>query len=239
MRLAVPAILPSSQQDLQAKLSLFTEIPSLEHIQIDVVDGKFAEPACWPYTAPLEMHARVEKGEMLPHPDRIAYEIDLMCIDPEKAAAEWLALGASRLTFHAETTTDLPRLLSFAKAQYGSGGDFATGLVAFGIALNLGSDLDLIESSLGEVAYVQFMGIAHIGRQGQPLDERVFEKIRIFRERHPDISVQVDGGVTLESAKKLLALGVSSLVVGSAIAHADNPAHALQAFEDLKNSYGV
>ena len=203
MRLAVPAILPSSHADLKEKLALLVDAPGLERIQIDVVDGKFAEPACWPYTAPLEMRERVEKGEMLPHPDRISYEVDLMCVDPETAAAEWLSLGARRLTFHAETTTDLPHLLSFAKEHYGAGGDFATDLVSFGVAINLGSDLNLIESVLGEVSYVQFMGIARIGRQGQPLDERVFEKIRVFHERHPEVPIQVDGGVTLENTKKL------------------------------------
>jgi ribulose-phosphate 3-epimerase len=83
------------------------------------------------------------------------------------------------------------------------------------------------------------MGIAKIGRQGEPLDERIYEKIRVFRSRHPDVPVQVDGGVTLENAKKLLGLGVDSLVVGSAITRAPNPAAAFTAFENLKNSYGV
>jgi ribulose-phosphate 3-epimerase len=83
------------------------------------------------------------------------------------------------------------------------------------------------------------MGIAKIGRQGQPLDERVFEKIRIFHERHPEVSMQVDGGVTLENAKKLLSLGLTNLVVGSAILRADDPAALITAFENMRSSYGV
>ncbi|NNM83832.1 hypothetical protein HKL94_01250 [Candidatus Parcubacteria bacterium] len=239
MGFTVPAILPSSREDLKGKLSLFTQIPSVERIQIDVVDGKFAGPASWPYTAPGELRDMVVQGEMLPRPDRIVYEMDLMCIDAERAAESWLALGATRLTFHAESVADLPRFLTSVRRRYGAGANFTQGLISFGIALNLGSDLALIEPCLDEVEYVQFMGIAHIGRQGQPFDERVFEKLRIFHARHPDVSMQVDGGVSLLNAKKLLSLGVANVVVGSSIARAKSPASALAAFEDLRNSYGV
>jgi ribulose-phosphate 3-epimerase len=239
MRIAVPAILPSSRSDFEKKLSSLSSISEVERIQIDVVDGKFAEPASWPYSASGELHAMVEKGEMLPHPDRISYEVDLMCIDPESAAKDWLALGANRLTFHAGSVTDLPRLLSFAKNQYGAGAGFAAELISFGVAVTIGSDIEILESCLSDIRYVQFMGIARIGRQGQPLDGRVFEKIRVFHERHPDMPIQVDGGVTLENAKKLLSLGVTTLVTGSAVAQSDNPSEVLNMFENLKTPFGV
>lgn len=239
MSIVVPAVLPSSREDLEEKFALFARIPSVSRIQIDVVDGRFASPASWPYTAPQELETMVQKGEMLPHLDRIAYEIDLMCLDAERDAAKWLALGATRLTFHAETATDLPRLLAGARRRYGAGAGFIPGLVSFGLALNIASDLALIEPCLGEIDYIQFMGIARIGRQGQPFDRRVLEKVRVFHGRHPEVSLQVDGGVSLESARELIALGVSGLVVGSGILRASDPAAALAAFENLRNPYGV
>src|SRR5674476_869890 len=106
MSLVVPAVLPTSREDLEEKLALFARISSVERVQIDVVDGKFATPASWPYSAKAtqgtpypELEAMVQKGEMLPYLDHLAYEIDLMCLDVEQAAEAWLALGASRLTF--------------------------------------------------------------------------------------------------------------------------------------------
>lgn len=239
MTLVVPAVLPASKQELEEKLALLARIPSVSRIQIDIVDGKFATPASWPYNAPTELQAMVERGEMLPHLDRLAYEIDLMCIDVEHAAGEWLALGATRLTFHAESTTDLPRLLAFARTHYGSGDGFASNLVSYGVAINIASDLALIEPCIGEVEYVQFMGIARIGQQGQPFDRRVFEKIRVFRTKHPEIAVQVDGGVSLQNAKKLIALGVGNLIVGSGIIRSANPATAVAKFEALQTPFGV
>jgi len=108
-----------------------------------------------------------------------------------------------------------------------------------GLALNIVSDLALIEPCLDEVDYVQCMGIVRIGRQGQPLDQRIFERVRLFRRRHPDIPVQVDGGISLADAKKLVALGVSNLVIGSGILRAGDLAAAFVAFEALQSPYGV
>ncbi len=232
MSLVVPAVLPSSRKDLDEKLSIFAAFPAVSRVQIDVVDGKFATPASWPCSAPGELSTMAGRGEMLPALDRIAYEIDLMCLDPEQAADAWLALGATRLTFHAESATDLPRLLASARNRYGS-------FISFGLALNIASDLALLEQGLGEIEYVQFMGIARIGRQGQPFDRRVFEKIRVFHSRHKDMPLQVDGGVSLANARQLTALGVTSLVVGSGILKASDPAAALAALEALETPFGV
>lgn len=232
MSFVVPAVLPSSRKDLEEKLALFAGIPSVTRVQIDIVDGKFALPASWPYHAPGELRSMVETGEMLPQLDRIEYEIDLMCFDPEHASEAWIDLGAARLTFHAESATDFSLLLASARTRYGS-------IISYGVALNLASDLSLIERNLGQIDYVQFMGIARIGRQGQPFDERVYEKIRIFHARHPEIPIQIDGGVSLENAKKLALLGVSNLVAGSSILRAIDPVAAVAAIEALQTSYGV
>jgi len=245
MSLVVPAVLPSSKQELAEELELFSRIPSVHRVQIDVVDGHFASPASWPFSAkatkgePSELEAMVQNGEMLPQLDRIEYEIDLMCLDAERAISAWLALGATRLTFHAESTTDLPRLLASSRRRYGSGGGFVSSLITFGLALNITSDLALIEPCLGEIAYVQFMGITRIGRQGQPFDQRAFEQIRLFHKYHPEVPLQVDGGISLENAQKLVTLGVSNLVIGSALLRANDLAAAVTAFENLQSPYGV
>ncbi len=232
MGLVVPAVLPSSREDLEEKLALLSRIPSVSRIQIDVVDGRFASPASWPYSAPAELQTLVERIKMLPALERIAYEVDLMCLDAERAVDAWLSLGATRLTFHAESVMNLPRLIRTSRGRYG---DF----ISFGLALNIGSDLALLELCLDEIQYVQFMGIASIGKQGQPFDHRVLERVRVFHTRHPEVPIQVDGGVSLESARKLVALNVSNIVVGSGILQANDPAAAFAAFEGLESSYGV
>ncbi|HET9641470.1 MAG TPA: hypothetical protein VFP46_01300 [Candidatus Paceibacterota bacterium] len=234
MNLVVPAVLPTSREDLLEKLALLSPLSRVSRIQIDVVDGVFATPASWPYSAPLEFERMVKRGDELPNFDRIAYEIDLMCRDTDRAASAWIELGARRLVFHAESIPNLAQHLKAARVRYA--GDIGSAeLVSFGVALNVESDLALLEPCLDCVEFVQFMGIATIGRQGQPFDERVIPKVRVFHEKHPQIPIQVDGGVSLVTAKKLLGAGVSNLVVGSGILKASDPEAALAQFEALRS----
>jgi len=242
--LIVPAILPATSRELKERLALFAHFPSVARVQIDVVDGRLASPPSWPYTrgGPGEFAALQREGTLLPGSDSTEYEIDLMCLDALEAAGPWLAQGASRLTFHIESAMSahegaLPAggLFAAARAKYGG----LSPLVSLGLALNVETDLDAAEPYIIEADYVQFMGIAKIGRQGERFDPRAEAQVRSFRTRHPHIDVQVDGGVTLEVAPRLLALGVSHLVVGSAILGAKDPAAALAAFEALESPYGV
>jgi len=238
MSFVTPAVLPSSRKELEEKLALFEYVPAISRVQIDVVDGKFASPASWPYTASEELRTMVASGDMLPNLHRVEYEIDLMCLDAREAAEMWLALGASRLTFHAESVTNLRQLITFARTRLGCDPS-SCGVVTFGLALNIESDLALIEPYFDQIDYVQFMGIARIGRQGQPFDRRVLEKIRVFHMRYPKIPLQIDGGVSLDTAKELLVAGVSQLVIGSALLRSGDLASEVAKFDALQSPYGV
>jgi len=232
MSLVVPAVLPVSRRELQEKLALLTSIPSVCRIQIDVVDGKLASPASWPYNAPKEFETMVAQCEMLPALERVEYEIDLMCFDALHACNAWLALGASRVTFHTESALDLKELIATARKCFGD-------TVSLGLALTIDSPITILRTLSDELSYIQFMGISHIGRQGEPFDERVLQKIETVHTIYPAMPLQIDGGVSLENAKKLLCSGISTLVVGSRIVHAQNPESELEKFEALQNSFGV
>lgn len=240
MSLVVPAVLPSSRADLAEKLERFAKMPKVARVQIDVVDGRFATPASWPYSAKAtqgtpypELEAMVQGSEMLPHLGPIEYEIDLMCLDADRAAGEWLALGASRLTFHLESIIHPRHFFESVHARYG--GEF----LSFGIALNISTDLASLEPYLPYISYVQFMGIDTIGRQGQPFNRYTLDKVGRFRKEHPEIAVQVDGGVSLPNAQELVALGVTNLIVGSDLLHASDPVAEMEKFESLRSPFGV
>lgn len=230
--IVVPAILSTSKSGFEEDLARIFQIPMISRIQIDVVDGNFAIPASWPYSSPGDLQMMLARAELLPQLERIEYEIDLMCLNADHASEAWLALGATRLTFHAEGLIDIPRFLASARKRYGD-------IVSFGLALNITSDLALIETVLDRIEYVQFMGIVRIGRQGQPFDRRVIERVRTFRRRYPRLPIQVDGGVSFENAQDLLALGVSNLVMGSALIRTNDPGEAIASLERSQFSHGI
>lgn len=238
MGIIVPAIIPTSREHLASSLARLEGYA--KEIQVDIVDGVYAKPASWPYVTDVSEPSRMlAEGEMLPNAGEFAFEIDLMCSDLESMSGTWIGLGASRLTVHAASTRYLSRFIENARTVYGHDKEFSPGLLSIGIAIGVETDIALIEPFLKDMDYVQFMGIRQIGVQGQPFEASVIAKIRSFRKKYPDMPVQVDGGVTLEVAPKLLEAGVSRLVVGSGIWKAADPLAALREFTALTEKHGI
>lgn len=238
MSIIVPAILPSSRRDLVEKLGKLSGL--VDEVQVDIVDGKFASPPTWPYdTGPQELARMLAEGEVIPSASECRIEIDLMVENPESTAGAWIELGASRITIHAASSTHLPRLLESFRTLYGHDKSFSTGLLSIGIAINATVDPETLTPYLDEIDYVQFMGIRRVGRQGEPFDSGVLRAIELFHKRHPEMPIQVDGGVSMDVAPKLLELGVSRLVIGSALWKAPNFNAALAELKELTERHGI
>jgi ribulose-phosphate 3-epimerase len=238
MSIVIPAILPRSRSDLEEKLARLIDIRAVTAVQIDAVDGRFATPACWPYTLPGALASFLRAGATLSHRDRFTYDADLMVDSPESAANAWSALGATRLTIHVESARSLSRTIEALRTHHGHARDFAPGLFSLGLALGTATDLALITPHLIHVDYVQLMGIANIGKQGQPFDRRVLEKVRTLRRLDASITIQIDGGVTLANAHELLLAGADRLVVGHDIWSSKDIAAEIAKFDALAERIG-
>jgi ribulose-phosphate 3-epimerase len=238
MSAIVPAILPVSHEDLERKLA--TLVGLADSVQVDIVDGRFVVPPSWPYKdMAVNPKAPLGAGEMLPYLGQLHFEMDMMVTNPEEAAGVWIAAGAERVVIHVESSKYLDRVIRHLAMDYGHSKDFAPNLLSVGIALNIQTDLELIEPYLEHVEYVQFMGIATIGKQGEPFDKEVLQKIAAFKDIHPNMAIQVDGGVSLETAPALLSIGVERLIVGSALWGALDIREAFQKFNDISREYGL
>ena len=66
------------------------------------------------------------------------------------------------------------------------------------------------------------------GFGGQDFIEDVLEKIREAREKHPELMIQVDGGVDDETAPKCIEAGANNLVSGSYIFKSDDRKAAIE-----------
>ena len=228
----IPAVMPRSLADLKEKMSLVKGLVPL--VQIDVMDGVFVLEAGWPYTAggPQEFSKFSDEGEGLPLWKDIDVEADLMVSDPRDVIDDWLRAGAKRVVVHVEGVEDVPTLLSELSASF-AGDHSAIGMGELGLALNIDTSLDRITPFVEAVDFIQFMGIARIGFQEEPFDERVIEKIKRLRGKHPDTIISVDGGVHLDSTLRLLEAGANRLVVGSAIFESGDIKGTIEKFKHL------
>ncbi len=234
----VPAIIPTSLADLNEKLVRLVGLT--DAVQIDVVDGRFATPASWPYLQGTKEVASIATEEfMLPQYEQFRFEIDLMVENPQKAIGSWIDAGATRITIHVESTHSLVKLFEYVKVNYGHDRDFTPDLLAIGLALNIDTDPAIIEPHIQDINYIQLMGIARIGKQGEPFDKRVLQKIAALHKKYPNIPIQIDGGVTSASIADLLSVGVSRLIVGSDIWHAPDIGQEIKKLEAFTEEYGT
>lgn len=80
------------------------------------------------------------------------------------------------------------------------------------------------------------MGIAHIGVQGQPFDERVLERITALRLAYPTLLISIDGSVSVDTVGRLAHAGADRCVSGSGIVKQERPGDA---YEELVSLFSI
>ena len=144
-----------------------------------------------------------------------------------KSIAEGFAkAGADFITVHVETCRHLNRTINLIR-ECGC---------RPGVALNPATPVCLVEPSLADIDLILVMSV-NPGFGGQDFIPGVISKIeqvkKISAEMNKDLLIQVDGGINLETGRKVVQAGANVLVAGSFIFHSPNPN---QAIVDLKKA---
>ena len=167
-------------------------------IHLDVMDGHFVPNIT--FGPPLVQAIR-------PH-TRKCFDAHLMVSPVDDFLEEFARAGADRITVHAEAVVHLDRTLATIR---GLG-------VKAGVALNPATPETALAYVLGHVDLVLAMTV-NPGFGGQTFIPAVLDKIRRLRTMigERDIRIEVDGGITHETAPAVIAAGASVLVAGSAV----------------------
>jgi len=176
-------------------------------IHLDVMDGHYVPNITFgpPIIAALR-----------PHSQKL-FDCHLM-IEPCDPYLEAFAnAGADRIIVHAEATRHLDRSLQ----EINNLGKKA------GVALNPATPLEAIEYVLDRLDLVLVMTV-NPGFGGQAFIPAMLEKVKQLKQRlgGRPIEIEVDGGVSPETAPKLIAAGVTAMVAGSAVFKGDPSRYA-------------
>lgn len=220
----VPSLPAQTFQELKTKIGIVRGLVST--FQIDIADGMFVPNRSWPMNPgdKAQFQRMVKGDEALPYKDELEFEVHFMAHNPEKLLPDWMKLGVVRALFHVEARHDFSTLRSVA-------GDS----VELGVSLNIGTPISRIDEYIEHIGVVQLMGIAKIGVQGQPFDERVLDSIREVKERYGDVIIEVDGSVNLKTAPQLVEAGARRLAPGSYVFNAEHPKEAIDALTALSS----
>ena len=212
-----PAILQQSFSAIKETLERVRGVS--KQVQIDIVDGVHAPDATWPFVQgedgtghaeSLTERELADRAECL-HEVRVPFELDLMVHSPEDSLGVWLITDATRFIIHHSSTQYISYCLNRVKED---------GREVY-LALTVHDVFEKVAPLLETVDGVQCMGIEHVGKQGEPYTDRIEGLIEAIRGAQPTLPIQVDGGVSAQILPRLLELGVTQVVVGSALLKGD------------------
>lgn len=169
----------------------------IDYIHFDVMDGIFVPR----YGLPAEILKDIHSISSIP------ITVHMMVQDPEDYVKVFTDAGAKTLVFHLEPVYHIHRTIKLIK-DHG---------VKVGVALNPATSLTNLEYILEDIDLVMLMAI-NPGIVGDKLIESVLGKIAKLKSKlseYPHIKIEIDGGVTFESAPEMVKRGADILVCGN------------------------
>lgn len=89
---------------------------------------------------------------------------------------------------------------------------------SFGLAITEKTGLEVVGEYIDFVQQILFM-CSEPGVSGAKFSENNYERIKVCRERHPNLQLFADGGINDEISKKMNNLGIQMVVSGSFLAN--------------------
>ncbi len=208
-----PSLLAADFMNLKADIDMVNNSDA-DWFHLDIMDGVFVPNIS--YGLPLV--SQISKIAKKP------LDVHLMIVDPDRYIEAFKKAGSDILTVHYEACPHLHRTVQNIHSH---------GMKA-GVSLNPHTPISVLEDIIQDVDLVLLMSV-NPGFGGQSFIENTYTKIKklkvLIAEKNTDVIIEIDGGVNLETGKKLVEAGADALVAGSFVFNSENPTNTIA---DLK-----
>ena len=185
-------------------------------LHIDVMDGMFVPNISIGFPV-ISSVSRISRKPL---------DVHMMVMDPGRYVDAVRDAGGALMNVHYEACTHLDRVVASIHDA---------GMTA-GVTLNPATPVGMLEDIIGEVEMVLLMSV-NPGFGGQKFIANTLRKVARLRELIDSTGskavIQVDGGVTLDTAPALIKAGADVLVAGSFVFRSMDPVGAIESLIKL------
>ncbi len=205
-KIIAPSVLSADFAHL-AEAAQMVEKCGAKYLHIDVMDGHFVSNIT---LGPVVV-------QCLRPFCKSVFDVHLMIENPEKYINAFADAGADIITIHLESTDDVQGTIDKIHAK---------GKKA-GITIKPKTPIESVFPYVDAVEMVLIMSVEP-GFGGQSLIPECLDKIRVLREKYPNLDIEIDGGVKVDNIDKVYESGANIIVAGSAVFCSDNPAKVIE-----------
>ncbi len=207
--LIAPSILSADFAKLGKEIEDITAAGA-DWIHLDVMDGNFVPNLT--FGAPVVKMVRSFSKQ--------PFDVHLMIDNPKRYINDFVKAGADILCFHIEAEEDVEGTIQA----------IVDGGVKPAIAIKPGTPVETVFPYLDKLYMVLVMTVEP-GFGGQSFMEDMMHKVEALREKAPDLVIQVDGGIKLDTIVPAAKAGANCFVAGTSVFKAECPK---QMIADLK-----
>jgi ribulose-phosphate 3-epimerase len=201
-----PSILSADFANLQSEIEMINRSEA-DWFHVDVMDGVFVPNISFGFPVIKAIKKYAKKP----------LDVHLMIVKPENYIQQFKDAGADSLSIHFEASVHLHRSIQLIK-QVG---------MKVGVAINPHTPVIMLEPIIGEIDLVCLMSV-NPGFGGQKFIEQTYARVSELKEiivrNKADVKIEIDGGVDLENASRLLKTGADVLVAGNTVFSSKDPA---------------
>lgn len=216
MPIIAPSLLAADFLNLKNESDMLNASEA-DWFHLDVMDGRFVPNISFGLPVIEQLRSTTTKP----------FDVHLMIEEPEKYTAAFAKAGANHLIVHIEACVHLHRNIELIHSL---------GMKA-GVTVNPHTPVSLLADILHDIEIVCLMSV-NPGFGGQKFIEHTYQKIRELRkmidDRNLQTHIEIDGGVSLENASKLLNAGADTLVAGNTVFKSKDPIETIRLLKHSK-----